>query len=82
MEQTGLVERQAHEKDRRARLLRLKPRGKRRYEAARAIAVTMQAEVLSALPAAAREPFLEELDTVSQACRLAAENSPKTARVK
>jgi len=78
MEKTGLVERQAHEKDRRAHWLRLKPRGKRKYEAAREIAVAMQAEVLSVLPAKAREKFLEELDIVSQACRAAAEKSPKS----
>jgi DNA-binding MarR family transcriptional regulator len=77
MEKAGLVERQAHEKDRRAHWLRLKPRGKRKYEAAREIAVAMQAEVLSALPAGAREKFLEELDVVAQACRVAAEKSPK-----
>src|SRR6266853_4030278 len=77
MEQAGLVERQAHEKDRRAHWLRLKPRGKRKYEAAREIAVSMQAEVLSALPIEAQEKFLEELDAVAQACRVAAEKSPK-----
>jgi DNA-binding MarR family transcriptional regulator len=82
MEQVGLVERQAREKDRRARWLRLKARGKRKYEAAREIAVAMQAEVLSALPAVARENFLGELEKVSHACRVAAERSPKTSRVK
>lgn len=80
MEQAGLVERQAHEKDRRAHWLRLKPRGKRKYEAVREIAVAMQAEILSVLPARAREKFLQELDTVAQACRDAAERSPKTRR--
>jgi DNA-binding MarR family transcriptional regulator len=78
MEQAGLVERQAHEKDRRAHWLRLKPRGRRKYEAAREIAVAMQAEVLRALPAEAREKFLEELDAMAQACRVAADKSPKT----
>ena len=77
MGKAGLVERQAHEKDRRAHWLRLKPRGKRKYEAAREIAVSMQAEVLSALPAEAHEKFLEELDVVAHACRVAAEKSPK-----
>jgi hypothetical protein len=37
----------------------------------------MQAEVLSALPVEAREKFLEELDAVAEACRVAAEKSPK-----
>jgi DNA-binding MarR family transcriptional regulator len=77
MEQAGLVERQAHEKDQRAHWLRLKPRGKRKYEAVREIAVAMQAEILSVLPVHAREKFLQELDIVAQACRDAAERSPK-----
>jgi DNA-binding MarR family transcriptional regulator len=81
MEKAGLVQRQAHEKDRRAHWLRLKPRAKRKYEAAREIAVAMQAEVLSALPVGAREKFLEELDVVAHACRVAAERSPKTSKV-
>src|SRR5215468_8984778 len=55
LEQAGLVERQAHEKDRRAHWLRLKPRGKRKYETAREIALTMQAEILTVLPVDARE---------------------------
>src|SRR5256714_11735972 len=45
MEQAGLVERRAHEKDRRAKCLRLDPRGRRKYEAARALALAMQAEI-------------------------------------
>src|SRR5438105_5168370 len=51
MEQAGLVERQAHEKDRRANRLRLKRSGKLKYESARAIAVVLQTEILGALPA-------------------------------
>src|SRR5438445_2614080 len=42
MEQGGLVQRQAHEKDRRAHRLRLKAPGRRKYEAAREVAVAMQ----------------------------------------
>ena len=80
METAGLVERQAHAKDRRAHWLRLKPRGKRKYEAAREIAVAMQAEVLSALSENEREGFLEQLEKVADACRVAAEQSPKNRR--
>src|SRR5256886_5492199 len=50
MARAGLVERRAHEKDRRANCLRLKARGKRKYEAARAAALTMQVEILESLP--------------------------------
>src|SRR5438046_1315775 len=50
MEKAGLIERQTHERDHRANRLRLKPRGQTRYETARKIAVTLQGEILSALP--------------------------------
>src|SRR5690349_8975667 len=46
MESAGLVQRQRHEKDRRAHQLRLTAHGRRAYSEARAIAVAMQAEVL------------------------------------
>src|SRR5881275_1234926 len=42
MEQAGLVERQAHEKDRRANRLRLKRSGVLKYEGAREVAVELQ----------------------------------------
>jgi len=78
METAGLLERQTHEKDRRANRLRLKASGRRKYEEARQIAVTMQAEVLEALPAPARERFLQDLDTLAGACQAAAEQSPRS----
>src|SRR5207248_7959889 len=77
MEQAGLVERQAHEKDRRANRLRLRPSGRAKYEAARAIAVALQTEILSSLPASARNEFLEHLAIVADSCRTAAERVPK-----
>ena len=80
MESAGLLERQTHEKDRRANRLRLKPTGRRTYEAARRIAVAMQAEVLEVLPAAARERFLQDLDVLAGACQAAAEKSPRLKR--
>ena len=75
MVRAGLVKREAHEKDRRAHRLRLKPIGRRKYEAARELAVAMQEEVLLALPENRRESFLEDLDAMGQACREAARNS-------
>jgi DNA-binding MarR family transcriptional regulator len=75
MERAGLLQRDAHEKDRRARRLRLKALGRGKYDAARAIAVEMQEEVLSALPEERRETFLEDLDVLGQACRAAAGKS-------
>jgi DNA-binding MarR family transcriptional regulator len=77
MEKADLLERQTHERDRRANCLRLKPLAKSKYETARALAVELQSEILGTLPKESREEFLENLDAVAQGCRLAAEKSPK-----
>src|SRR6059036_3630403 len=55
MDAAGLVERQPHERDRRAQRLHLTRIGRSKYAAARSMAVRMQAEILTALPAHARE---------------------------
>ena len=73
MEKIGYVERQPHERDRRAHRIKLLAKGKKTYEAGRLIAVALQSEVLSGLPAAGRETFLENLSLVADACRLVAE---------
>ena len=73
MERAGYVDRQPHEKDRRAHRIKLLPKGRKVYESARSIAVALQGEVLSVLPEASREPFLEHLALVAGACRGAAE---------
>ncbi len=77
MEKAALIERQTNERDRRSNFIRLKPLGRDRYEAARQIAVALQTEILAELPKPSREPFLRHLDAVSEACRRAAESSPK-----
>lgn len=77
MEESGLVERKAHEKDRRAHRIRLLASGGTKYEAARALAVELQSEVLEVIPRARREEFLEELALVADACKAAADESPR-----
>ena len=77
MEKSGLLERRPHENDRRAHRLHLKPDGKRKYQKAREIAIALQSELLRVLPEARREEFLEHLALVGEACRQAAEKSPK-----
>src|SRR5687768_16041881 len=69
MEKAGYVDRQPHEKDRRAHRIKLATKGKKAYEAARAIAIALQGDVLSILPEAGREQFLEQLALVADACR-------------
>lgn len=77
MEKLGWVERQTHEKDRRANHLRLKPAGLRKFEEARGAAVGLQLKVLGALPEKSREKFLEDLEKIGGACRAAAGEPPK-----
>ncbi|MBM3833188.1 MAG: winged helix-turn-helix transcriptional regulator [Verrucomicrobia bacterium] len=80
METAGWVERHAHETDKRAYRIRLLSSGKRKYLEVRDIAVALQTEVLSVLPDAGREKFLEQLTAVADACRVTAESSPKRAK--
>lgn len=79
MEEAGLVERQPHEKDKRAHRIHLRAEGRRRYELARQAAVSLQGLVMSVLPEARREEFLEDLALVADACKAAAEQSSKGA---
>lgn len=76
MEKAGLLERETHERDRRANRLRLAAQGRILYEAARVLAVELQTEVLAAVPASRREQFLEDLNHLADACRLAAQSAP------
>src|SRR5881409_1827086 len=77
MEEAGLVERKTHEKDKRAHRIRLRDAGQRKYEAARQVAVALQSEVLSVIAEQRREEFLQHLALVADACKVAAEVSPK-----
>ena len=80
MEKAGLVARQPHESDRRAHRIKLLAVGKKKYTEIREIAVALQTEALGVLPEDRREEFLENLARVAEACRTAAENSPKRGK--
>jgi DNA-binding MarR family transcriptional regulator len=77
MEAAGWLERTPHEKDRRAKLIRLKPAGKKKFHELRRIAVALQTEMLARLQESKREQFLDDLATIAEACRQAAEKSPE-----
>lgn len=77
MEKAGFLERKRHEKDRRAHRILSLEKGIQTYEQAREIAVTLQSEVLAVLPPDQRESFLEVLTQIGEACRVAAESSPR-----
>lgn len=77
MERSGWVERKQHEQDRRAHRIQLLAPGKRKHTEARKLAIALQEEVLGALPNSKREEFLGWLGAVADACREAAEESPK-----
>ena len=68
MEKAGLIARQRHENDRRARRVTLQPAGKRALTRGRKIALELQEQVLAALPAGRREKFLEDLKAIAAAC--------------
>jgi DNA-binding MarR family transcriptional regulator len=78
MESSGWIERLPHERDRRAYRIRMLQAGYEKYLVVRDLAVTLQTEILEALPPTEREKFLEHLDAVAIACRRAADDS-KTA---
>ncbi len=80
MEEAGLVLRAPHETDRRAHRIQMRPPGRKKYEAARALAIELQTEVLAVLPAPEREQFLVHLDAVADACRVAAGPSARSPR--
>lgn len=80
MEKAGFLERKPHEKDRRAHRIFPLTKGQETYERARDIAVELQTEVLAILPNEEREPFLERLTQIGEACRQAAESSPRRAK--
>ncbi len=73
MERAGWIRRQVHEQDRRAHRIRVLAAGQRKYREVREIAVGLQIEILSVLPEAERELFLEQLARVADACRSAAD---------
>jgi len=77
MERMELVERVPHETDGRALRIRLLPAGNAVYEDLRVVALHLQSEALQVLPEQERERFLDNLSQVANACRAAADNSPR-----
>ena len=80
MQKAGLIERKPHERDGRAHRIHLQPAAKRKYEEARQVAIDLQTELLAALAESKREEFLEHLALIADACRNAAQRSPKNGR--
>ena len=80
MEKSGWIERRAHESDRRAYRIRVLKSGAAQYETCRALAMDLQAEVLAVLEPGDREEFLAQLAKVADACRAAADGSPRATR--
>lgn len=77
MEANGWLARHADPADRRVRRVQLQPPGRRQFEEARAVAQSLQTEVLSCLSPRQRDAFLARLERVADACRAAAEASPR-----
>lgn len=73
MERSGLLRRETDPADRRARRLRLAPAGRRRFRAARSLAIGLQDEVLGPLSPSETDQFLAVLDKIAAACSQAAD---------
>ncbi|MEQ1860400.1 MAG: MarR family winged helix-turn-helix transcriptional regulator [Chthoniobacteraceae bacterium] len=80
MEKAGLVQRTQHESDKRARRVRLLPKGRRMFEKARKAASELQHTILTALPETQRDEFLEKLQIIADACASATERAVKRRR--
>jgi DNA-binding MarR family transcriptional regulator len=77
MERAGFIERKIDRNDRRARRILLKSGGNESFQKAKDIAIELQDEILQSLSDAGQEQFLQELTTIADACREAAEKSPR-----
>lgn len=71
MELASLIERRPHDTDRRAKLVQIKPKGRRVYDQARQVAVDLQTQIMSVIPRAKRQAFLENLEKIADAARVA-----------
>jgi DNA-binding MarR family transcriptional regulator len=80
MQRAGWVDRQPHERDRRAHRILLRPRGAAKFAEAQDEALSLQADVLNVIPKAEREEFLDQLDRVASACRKEADRQVKRGR--
>ena len=68
MEKSGLISRKPHEHDKRANRVRVQPKGRRAFEKARNVAMTLQEQILATLPAGRRAKFLDELEAIANSC--------------
>ena len=82
MERAGFIERKIDPEDRRARRILLKPFGNENFQQAKDIAIKLQSGVLQSLSDERKALFLQELTTIADACRKAAESSPRGSRRK
>src|SRR6186713_1114875 len=65
MEKAGMISRQRHESDRRARRVRVELEGRRVFDTAFEIAKSLQAHILGSLPPGRRKTFLRDLESVA-----------------
>ena len=71
MEKAGLITRNAHESDRRARRVRIDESGRRSFAAAFVIANALQEQIIQIVPESRRVRFLQDLERIADACSAA-----------
>ncbi len=77
MKKAGLIDREQDDKDRRAYRIRINASGRKKFQEARKLAVSLQENVMEVIPKEQRETFLKQLNTVADACLDAAEKAPR-----
>jgi len=77
MKNAELIDRHQDETDRRAYRISINANGRKKFQEARKLAVSLQECVMKVIPEEQRETFLKQLNAVADACLDAAENSPK-----
>jgi DNA-binding MarR family transcriptional regulator len=77
MKKAGLIDREQDGKDRRAYRIRINADGRKKFQEARKLAVSLQECVMEVIPNEQRETFLKQLNAVADACLEAADKVPK-----
>ena len=78
MESAGLLERSPHETDKRAKRVRILPKGERIFEEAQKLALDLQNTVLEVLKPREATEFLRLLEQVADACAAEAGRARRT----
>jgi DNA-binding MarR family transcriptional regulator len=82
MEESEIIVRLPNKMDKRAKIIKIQPKGRSLFEGVRSAAIQLQAEVLSAIPPEQHESFLLNLERLADACDQAYCRTRQSSNVK